>query len=545
MHTGTHAVGNVSGAAAGTREERSAVNVDVVVAWYAGFYWAGRLFEALRFPLEFSRGWIPVSVVGVILSAAGLLLVPAQAGLSSLVFLILFGLIPESAFRQMQRWHDHSEYEKASRLARFMRWLHPSFGWRELDDMTTIARSKRDGRFEEALELVQRYESADTIVGRRAAVEALYLRSDWQGTRELLETELGASWLEHDRALLFDYLRALGETGDLNALVESFHRHLGALQGDHRLLVQSLLITLAFCGRRELAARLVRGGRGMLQGVVVQTWLATADLAAGDEEKGRAQFKALLDSPDARTRLTAERRLSAGSARAADVLNPVNEQTLAQLEEVVDELAKSNEMAERQSQRATATGLLIALNLMVFGLQLLAGDPQDPEALFRAGAIRPAAVVAGQWWRVLVAPFLHAGWAHLVVNLLVIYHLGSVLEYVLGWKRYVFLYLISGIGSSVLLLTVERLVVVDLSPETTVFVAGSGSALAVAGGTIAAWRHLKRTLGMPVGAADVYRMVILAAAQVPFSLFVLQVVATDQVSGVLLGFVVATVMLRE
>ena len=68
--------------------------------------------------------------------------------------------------------------------------------------------------------------------------------------------------MEHDHVLLVDYLRALAETGDLNALVESFQRHLGALEGDHRLLVQSPLIMVAFCGHRELAARLVQGGRG-------------------------------------------------------------------------------------------------------------------------------------------------------------------------------------------------------------------------------------------------------------------------------------------
>src|SRR5262249_5470832 len=54
----------------------------------------------------------------------------------------------------------------------------------------------------------------------------------------------------------------------------------------------------------------------------------------------------------------------------------------------------------------------------------------------------------GQWWRLLTNCFVHVGLLHLVVNMYGLYVIGPLLERMWGRSRYLFLYLVSGLGGS-------------------------------------------------------------------------------------------------
>ena len=58
-------------------------------------------------------------------------------------------------------------------------------------------------------------------------------------------------------------------------------------------------------------------------------------------------------------------------------------------------------------------------------------------------------VQAPQWWRLATSVFLHFGWEHLFNNMLVLLYLGSLAERCLGKKRFLAVYLISGIGANI------------------------------------------------------------------------------------------------
>ncbi|KAB1145663.1 rhomboid family intramembrane serine protease [Streptomyces luteolifulvus] len=71
-------------------------------------------------------------------------------------------------------------------------------------------------------------------------------------------------------------------------------------------------------------------------------------------------------------------------------------------------------------------------------------------------------VVAGEWYRLLTGAFLHLpategtfGILHIVMNMMVLWNLGRVVEAQLGRVRYLALYLLSALGGSVLVLLIS------------------------------------------------------------------------------------------
>ena len=61
-------------------------------------------------------------------------------------------------------------------------------------------------------------------------------------------------------------------------------------------------------------------------------------------------------------------------------------------------------------------------------------------------ALQPANIFAGQYvWTFLTSMFMHGGFFHLFVNMLSLFFIGSLIEKILGQKRYLVFYLISGL----------------------------------------------------------------------------------------------------
>ena len=65
-----------------------------------------------------------------------------------------------------------------------------------------------------------------------------------------------------------------------------------------------------------------------------------------------------------------------------------------------------------------------------------------------AGAYIHPLVAEGQWWRAIAAFFLHGGLLHIGMNMWVLSRLGPFLEDMVGPVRFLVIYLVSGIGST-------------------------------------------------------------------------------------------------
>ena len=70
----------------------------------------------------------------------------------------------------------------------------------------------------------------------------------------------------------------------------------------------------------------------------------------------------------------------------------------------------------------------------------------QPGEVLALGALIPALVAEGEAWRLLTSVFLHSGFAHLAMNMISLYFLGSFAEVSFGRGRFLALYFISGIA---------------------------------------------------------------------------------------------------
>src|SRR5215467_3679421 len=97
-----------------------------------------------------------------------------------------------------------------------------------------------------------------------------------------------------------------------------------------------------------------------------------------------------------------------------------------------------------------ATWVLLGMNILMFLLTAMVGGSRDPAVLLNFGASDRALLGHGQYWRLVMPMFLHAGIIHLAVNGLGIYFLGRIIEWLYGYGRFSLIYVLAGIGGSAL-----------------------------------------------------------------------------------------------
>lgn len=113
---------------------------------------------------------------------------------------------------------------------------------------------------------------------------------------------------------------------------------------------------------------------------------------------------------------------------------------------------------------------LIGLNVAVFVYMIFLGDAGLTQ-LIQQYAIVPANIVAGQnLVTLLTAMFLHAGFAHIIGNMLFLNIFGDNLEDRLGYIRYLGFYLLAGLAGSALQIVVD--------PSSTIPNLGASGAIA-------------------------------------------------------------------
>jgi len=179
---------------------------------------------------------------------------------------------------------------------------------------------------------------------------------------------------------------------------------------------------------------------------------------------------------------------------------------------------------------------LIIVNVAAFVLEFLAGGSTNPLTLHRLGELDTSSVIVRhQYWRLLTALFLHYGAIHIFFNLFALLLLGPALERQIGGFLFAACYLVSGIGSSiaVVLLTKLRLL------EPVQLVGASGCVMGVVG----TWTgFLLRHRHAPLARRRLRNILVIVLLQLAFDIVTPRVSMSAHLGGLVTGFLLGVLV---
>jgi rhomboid protease GluP len=522
--------------------KRGFMDPNRILLWLVGIGGVLALARAVRAARSGSRGWLVVIVLVLLLTATAYVVIPSHAGYVGGAAWALFVTVPALGVRRILRLSGTQQYARARRLAVLLGILHPADGWPQQATLWRALEAGQRGDFQEAEALLRKLASSGPPALRRQATFHLHrLQGDWGALRTWIESEGSEDQLARDPVFMTSYLRALGETGDLNRLVAAFARHLPSLESPALAVVRALgyLYVFAFCGRREAILRMKEGLSGYFGRETLTFWDATAAFARGDVPGARDQLAELARHADAMIRRGVEDRLARTPVEAAKVLTPESTGMLATLE---SQFTLEERYAERPGfsrARPIVTWVFAGLNVAAFGAEVMAGGSENPRSLYGLGGLYSRGFSPADSWRLLATCFLHFGPIHLAMNMIGLLLLGPYLEGALGRWRYALVYLSSGILGALMVISLAN----QLTPDRPVFLVGaSGCIMGIIGGTgavlLRGWRRersrpaSRRLLGLGG----------ILVVQVVYDVSTPQVSMTAHLAGFAIGFAAALLM---
>jgi rhomboid protease GluP len=118
-------------------------------------------------------------------------------------------------------------------------------------------------------------------------------------------------------------------------------------------------------------------------------------------------------------------------------------------------LSRRIDFERRMPRVPLLTVVIVVALLAIFVAEVRVGALTSREAIIAMGALARERVAAGEYWRLLTAPWLHGGVDHLVGNGIALFILGMVSEAAFGRAQFVVLYVLSGLAGSVVSLAVS------------------------------------------------------------------------------------------
>jgi rhomboid protease GluP len=197
---------------------------------------------------------------------------------------------------------------------------------------------------------------------------------------------------------------------------------------------------------------------------------------------------------------------------------------------------------------------LIFLNVTVYVFMVLGGATFDADSLIAWGGNIGMRTANGEWWRLLISIFLHAGMFHLIISIAGLTQVGMLLERIVGHAAVAVVYVAAGLLASVQSISAQ---------SVTVTYGDAGAIFGLYGLLLAVmmWSKLKRraepeTLSLDVPGEPLEEAPQVPALEIPiaalkrmapaagiFSFYTLvSGIGTPEVSGFMAGFVCGLVL---
>ena len=518
------------------------MDLNQFLIWTIGFWCILLLVWLCRLPFSYLRGWLVVTVLIVAVTAGMLYVYPSIAGLVGGSLWLILIVIPMIGMRKVTQLIYTMRYAEARKLAAKVRWLHRLDGWIEQPEILRALEMGQRGEFAAAFQILIPYQNTGNPIGRSATLLLYQMDSRWSELLLWIQNNFSEKVLAKDATLVSFYLHSLGETGDLNSLVQAFDRFERTLEksGGVLSLNQSRMVILAFCGQIENLQKLFDSSLKELPLSIRNFWLATAEIAAGNEDFGRQQLIALRDNYDGDFGNAIAWRLSHPIPSPDLVLSASSKQILFRISSDLNQEYKYSPAVTLSGKKPLATYALIGINILVFALEIKLWNSQELEILlFQMGALDPERVWAGEWWRLLNANFLHAGFLHLAMNMMGLYVIGSFVEVSLGSWRYLISYLVSGVGSMFVICILSKF----FNSQSIITVGASGAIMGLVGvmGAIMLWGWRREK--SRIAARGLRSIILIIVLQLMFDLSNPQVSIAAHNYGLILGFITGNLLL--
>lgn len=456
------------------------------------------------------------------------LLVPELGGYLALVPLFVGGVLPGVMIRRVQRHALAGEWARAERLARHVAWWLRSPDWRVETELLRALHEWDLGRERDAIARLERLGAEPSSRALRARCALHVFRRDWA----LLREELERTWPVRPEHAYF-YARALSEQGDVEQLVQLVAAlDLAPMQYSvQRDRVRLLAFSAA--GREPPVRLLLDGPLRELPPIARRRCEATLARARGQYGLARRALDEALELARSHRALSAElqeqRQALSGLPRPIE-LSPDSEAQLDRSERLLRVEQALGLLRGSRPGWAPITTALVALNVLAFAVELATGDATDSLVLLSLGAFVPEAVLEGEWWRFGSWMFLHAGAAHLTLNLVALAFFGPPLERYLGWFGFPVVYLGAGLIAALVELGVHLLTPSDV---TLVMVGASACVLGLVGARGTALFQARRRERVEMARPEL----VLIVFAVAFQLFADPLVGTNALVPHATGFV--------
>ncbi len=109
-------------------------------------------------------------------------------------------------------------------------------------------------------------------------------------------------------------------------------------------------------------------------------------------------------------------------------------------------------MRQKQTEKSSVTIGLAMINVVVYlGLRIWSWTGNlNYDMIMGMGGVDPKYVQMGQYWRLMTSNFMHFDSGHLLSNMLMLVCAGIILEKAMGHFKFLVLYLLAGLGGSIL-----------------------------------------------------------------------------------------------
>jgi rhomboid protease GluP len=513
---------------------------------------------ALLIQRSVDRGWKLISLLILGLIGVTVFYFRRVEGvwISFAIWLILIG-IPALGYGKVTNLVRQERFEKASQIANRLQWLHPldgMFAYAKLLQAMAIA---QQGNLQEADALLQQTANPKTAIGRFAIATRYRINAHWQELLAWLNQQPSQKPILNDRELAHFYLRSLGETGQLNELLDAAERYSRKFSRNPEL---ARLYALAFCGQAESVRHLFAGALSQYSQVAKTFWIATANWLAGNDAPAIQQFTELRQSRDRALQQAIDWRLVQPRATVAKILTPESRQILAQMGTAIAQDNRYHTRSAFQQRNAFVTYVLMTANIIVFTVTTMpvlvitflleklntpiAWEPvlfnvgTFAERIFVDWMLVPEEVIKGEWWRIASANFLHIDFLHIAVNLLGLYVYGSLIETQLGRLKFLSAYLFSGIGAMIMVSAIA----LRFGDPSQATVGASGAVMGMLGVFVAIQLKGWRTDKAAIALYQLRLGVALVVIQIVSDLITPQVSMVGHLAGFVFGFLIGMVL---